>query len=118
MWVPARQDSSHLVCSHEFGQPPHWEGKAFNAEIEGPKSLKALGLLRTERLPRGQGLYSVNWLVSPALPWRFSLARLGFTLRRRHSQPPDGPGWLSVSPWREAGSTSVYLEGLNAQASC
>lgn len=116
--VRARQDSSHLVCSHEFGQPPHWEGKAFNAEIEGPKSLKALGLLRAERLPRGQGLYSVNWLVSPALLWRFSLARLGFTLRRRHSQPPDGPGWLSVSPWREAGSTSVCLEGLNAQASC
>lgn len=100
-------------------QPPHWEGKAFNAEIEGPKSLKALGLLRTERLPRGQGLYSVNWLVSPALPWRFSLARLGFIYpEARHSQPPNGPGWLSVSPWREAASTSVRLEGLSAQASC
>lgn len=78
--------------------PLYWEDKAFNSEMEGPKSLKALGELRTERLQRGQGLYSVNWLVSPALPWHLNLARLGFALRSRHSQAPDGPGWLSVSP--------------------
>lgn len=36
-----RQDSSYLVCSHEFGLPLRWVDKAFNAQTEGPKSLKA-----------------------------------------------------------------------------
>lgn len=44
------------------------EDEAFNSEIEGPKSLRALEELRAERLWRGQGLCGVNWLVSPALP--------------------------------------------------
>lgn len=60
--------------------PLYWEDRAFSSEMEGPKSLKALGELRTERFQRGQGPYSVNWFVSLALPWHLNLCQAGICL--------------------------------------
>lgn len=78
----ARQNSSYLRQTFlQLELPLHQEDKAFDSETKGLKSLKALGELRTERLQGGQRLYSVNWLVSLALPWHLNLARLGFALR-------------------------------------